>query len=49
MFWSVSARSAKQDQAASLVDYLLNDPGANKIQLVNRGVPSNPAAIDGHG
>jgi multiple sugar transport system substrate-binding protein len=49
MFWSVSARSAKQDQAASLVDYLLNDPGANKIQLVNRGVPSNPAAITAMG
>jgi multiple sugar transport system substrate-binding protein len=45
MFWSVAARSAKQEQAATLVDYLLNDPGANKIQLVNRGVPSNPAAL----
>ena len=45
MFWSVAARSAKQDRAATLVDYLLNDPGANKIQLVNRGVPSNPAAL----
>lgn len=49
MFWSVSARSAKPDQAASLVDYLLNDPGANKIQLVNRGVPSNPDAITAMG
>jgi hypothetical protein len=49
MFWSVAARSAKQEQAATLVDYLLNDPGANKIQLVNRGVPSNPAAITAMG
>ena len=46
MFWSVAARSKQQDQAASLVNYLLNDPDANKIQLVNRGVPSNPAAIE---
>jgi multiple sugar transport system substrate-binding protein len=49
MFWSVAARSEKQDQAASLVNYLLNDPAANKIQLVNRGVPSNPAAIEAMG
>jgi multiple sugar transport system substrate-binding protein len=49
MFWSISARSAQQDNAASLVDYLLNDPAANKIQLVNRGVPSNPAAIEAMG
>lgn len=45
MFWSIAARSTRQDQAASLVDYLLNDPAANRIQLVNRGVPSNPSAL----
>jgi multiple sugar transport system substrate-binding protein len=49
MFWSVAARSKKQEQAAGLVNYLLNDPAANKIQLVNRGVPSNPAAIEAMG
>lgn len=49
MFWSIAARSAKQDQAASLVNYLLNDPKANQIQLVNRGVPSNPAVIQAMG
>lgn len=49
MFWSVSGRSDKQQQAGQLVDYLVNDRAANQIQLVNRGVPSNPAMVTAMG
>ncbi|MGY5764270.1 ABC transporter substrate-binding protein [Brachybacterium sp. DNPG3] len=49
MFWSISATSTRQDQAAQLVDFLVNDPGAQKIQLLNRGVPSDPAAVEAMG
>lgn len=45
MFWSISARSQVQDSAAALVDFLVNDEAANSIQLLNRGVPSNPAIV----
>lgn len=50
MYWSISARSERTENAARLVDFLVNDPAANAIQLLNRGVPSNPeilAAIEG--
>jgi len=45
MFWSISARSQVQDSAAALVDFLVNDEAANSIQLLNRGVPSNPEIV----
>jgi len=45
MFWSISARSRKQEAAAALVDFLVNDETANGIQLLNRGVPSNPDIV----
>lgn len=45
MFWSISARSDNQDSAAALVDFLVNDETANSIQLLNRGVPSNPEIV----
>lgn len=45
MFWSISSRSAAPDTAAALVDFLVNDEAANAIQLLNRGVPSNPDLV----
>jgi multiple sugar transport system substrate-binding protein len=41
MYWSISARSKRAEQAAQLVNFLINDPAAAKIQLCNRGVPSD--------
>jgi len=49
MYWSVAADSADPAGAAALVDFLLNAPEAQAIQLLNRGVPSNPAAIEAMG
>ncbi|WP_156253871.1 ABC transporter substrate-binding protein [Pseudactinotalea terrae] len=45
MFWSISARSEAPEAAAALVDFLVNDESANAIQLLNRGVPSNPDMV----
>ena len=45
MYWSISARSELTDQAAQLVNFLLNDPAAAKIQVCNRGVPSDPEML----
>jgi multiple sugar transport system substrate-binding protein len=47
MFWSISARSQVPEAAARLVDFLVNDPQANSIQLLNRGVPSSPEILAG--
>ena len=43
--WSISARSKQPEQAAQLVNFLLNDPAAAKIQVGNRGVPSDPEML----
>lgn len=45
MFWSISARSKQPEQAAQLVNFLVNDPKAAEIQLFNRGVPSDPEVL----
>jgi len=45
MYWSIAARSKNLATAASLVSFLVNDTGAAQIQLLNRGVPSNPTII----
>ena len=49
MFWSVAAGSKAPERAAALVDFLVNSPEAQAIQLLNRGVPSNPEAITAMG
>ena len=49
MYWSIAARSAHLEDAAALVDFLVNAPEAQAIQLLNRGVPSDPAAIEAMG
>lgn len=41
MYWSISSRSKQPEKAAQLVNFLLNDPAAAKIQVCNRGVPSD--------
>lgn len=49
MYWSIAAKSENQEQAAQLVDFLVNTPTAQAIQLLNRGVPSSPDAIGAMG
>lgn len=46
MFWSMAERSANKAAAGTFVNFLLNSPKANEIQLLNRGVPSSQAALD---
>jgi len=46
MYWSIAARSKQPEQAAALVNFLINDPAAAQIQLVNRGVPSDPKMLE---
>lgn len=49
MYWSIAAKSENSEQAAHLVSFLINDPTAQAIQLLNRGVPSSPEAIEAMG
>lgn len=49
MYWSIAKASKNAEKAAELVDFLVSDPGAQKIQLLNRGVPSSAAAIEAMG
>jgi multiple sugar transport system substrate-binding protein len=41
MFWSISARSKHQKEAAEFVNYLANSPAAGDVLLAERGVPPN--------
>jgi multiple sugar transport system substrate-binding protein len=41
MFWSISARSAHQAEAALFVNFLANTPEAGEVLLTDRGVPAN--------
>lgn len=41
MFYSISATSQYPEAAATLVDYLLNDPEAAELLLSDRGLPAN--------
>jgi len=43
MFWSLSARTARPEQAITFLDFLINDAEAAKILLVDRGAPINSA------
>jgi multiple sugar transport system substrate-binding protein len=45
MFWSIASTTKYPEAAATFVNFLLNDPDAAAIQLVNRGVPSSPAVL----
>ncbi|MEU8227341.1 sugar ABC transporter substrate-binding protein [Kribbella sp. NPDC048915] len=41
MFWSISARSKHQKEAAEFVNYLANSTAAGGVLLAERGVPPN--------
>lgn len=41
MFWSISARSKHQKEAAEFVNYLANNTAAGNVLLAERGVPPN--------
>lgn len=41
MYYSVSATTEHPEESAKLVDFLLNDPEVAKLQLTDRGLPSN--------
>ncbi|MBX9245598.1 extracellular solute-binding protein [Actinotalea ferrariae] len=41
MFYSMSANSEHPEAAATLIDYLLNDPEAAEVMLSDRGLPAN--------
>ncbi|MFC7619567.1 ABC transporter substrate-binding protein [Microlunatus sp. GCM10028923] len=43
MFWSLSARTERRDQAITFLNFLVNDPDAAKTLLVDRGAPINRA------
>ncbi|MDQ0277875.1 multiple sugar transport system substrate-binding protein [Arthrobacter silviterrae] len=42
MFWSASARTKHAGEVAKFINYLMNDVDAAKVQLTDRGFPSNP-------
>ncbi len=41
MFYSMSASTEHPEAAATLIDYLLNDPEAAEVMLSDRGLPAN--------
>ncbi|SFC80999.1 ABC transporter substrate-binding protein [Streptomyces aidingensis] len=45
MFWAISEQSDKQEAAAKLVDFLVNDPEAGAILGSDRGLPMNDAVL----
>lgn len=45
MFWSISSTTKSPAAAVTFVNFLLNDPEAAAIQLVNRGVPSSDVVL----
>lgn len=42
MYWSIAAETEHPEEAAMLVDFLINDSDAAKVLGVERGVPANP-------
>ncbi|MEV0168642.1 ABC transporter substrate-binding protein [Nonomuraea fuscirosea] len=45
MFYSASAKSASQAEAAKFIDFLINDPEAGAIILSDRGLPANSRVL----
>lgn len=43
MFWSLSSRTERRDQAITFLNFLINDADAAKTLLVDRGAPINQA------
>lgn len=46
MFWSAGARSGHQEEAAKLIDFLVNDPEAGAILGSDRGLPMNSTVLE---
>ncbi len=42
MYWSIAAETEHPEEAATFVDFLINDEDAARILGVERGVPANP-------
>ncbi|WP_432890049.1 ABC transporter substrate-binding protein [Kribbella sp. CA-245084] len=45
MYWSVSAKSKHQAEAALFIDFMVNDPDAGAILGTERGLPANPTIV----
>ena len=45
MYWSVGSQTKYPAQAGGLIDYFLNNVSAAKLQLVDRGIPTNEKVI----
>ncbi|MBV7700265.1 ABC transporter substrate-binding protein [Streptomyces sp. TRM70350] len=45
MYWAVSSQSKHPAEAATFVDFLLNDPAAADILKTERGIPANKAML----
>ena len=43
--WAISADTVHPEEAARLLDYLLNDPEMAKLQQTEKGVPVSDAAV----
>ncbi len=41
MFWSMASNSKHKEEAAKLIDFLVNDIEANKLTLGDRGIPGS--------
>ncbi|WP_225636606.1 ABC transporter substrate-binding protein [Streptomyces solaniscabiei] len=44
--YSIAAKSSNTEEAAKLLDFLVNDPAAGAILLTDRGIPANPKVLD---
>ncbi len=42
MYWAINARTKSAEAAATYVNFIVNDPDAAKILLIERGVPAIP-------
>lgn len=45
MYWSISAQSKNPQEAATFVDFLLNNVDAGKILMTDRGIPTNSEVL----
>lgn len=45
MYWSISSQSRNPEEAATFVDFLLNNVDAGKILMTDRGIPTNSEVL----
>ncbi|NNC13901.1 extracellular solute-binding protein [Planctomonas sp. JC2975] len=46
MYWSMSAQTKYPAQAGGLINVFLNDTSAAKLQLIDRGIPTNEKVLE---